>query len=178
MVNFITYDNKESLNENPDILDKYKCNASDLNEIKEVINETIIDTLYPINIIVPFYDSADHSNWLGLTWERIGTGKALVGYDSSDTDFNSIGKTGGEKTHTLSVNEIATHYHGEYIETKGSKKPYTLAEGSGSVVSGYYMSISGAAYTGPQVLTGPTGGGQAHNNLQPYEVVSFWKRVS
>ena len=164
MVDFITYETKETLNENPDILNKYKCNASDLNEIKEVINNTIINTLYPINIIVPFYDSSDHSNWLGLTWERIGVGKTLVGYDSSDTDFNIIGKTGGEKTHTLTTDEMPSHKHeARYGNT---------ASGDGT---GYLYSNTTGVNT--QIVQA-TGGGQAHNNLQPYEVVSFWKRVS
>ena len=176
MVNFITYDNKESLTENPDILDKYKCNASDLNEIKEVINETIIDTLYPINIIVPFYDSADHSNWLGLTWERIGTGKTLVGYDSSDPDFNSIGKTGGEKEHTLTVAEMPNHRH-EGIFWMGNSS-YNVSLNTGTKYpNGYKLTWSGSADAN-LLCTGYAGGGKAHNNLQPYEVVSFWKRTS
>lgn len=34
----ITYENKVALNVNSDIADKNKCNAADLNEIKEVVN--------------------------------------------------------------------------------------------------------------------------------------------
>lgn len=34
----ITYDNKVALNTNPDIADINKCNASDMNEIKSVVN--------------------------------------------------------------------------------------------------------------------------------------------
>lgn len=35
----ITYENKVALNVNPDIADINKCNASDLNEVKSVVNE-------------------------------------------------------------------------------------------------------------------------------------------
>ena len=36
------------------------------------------------------------------TWERI-KGKVLVGLDENDTDFNEIGKTGGEKFLTKKI---------------------------------------------------------------------------
>lgn len=35
----ITYEDKAALNINPDIPDTNKCNASDMNEIKQVVNE-------------------------------------------------------------------------------------------------------------------------------------------
>ena len=38
-------------------------------------------------------------------------GKVIVGLDETDTDFNSLGKTGGNKTHTQTVNELASHTH-------------------------------------------------------------------
>ena len=38
-------------------------------------------------------------------------GKVTVGKDSTDTDFNTLGKTGGEKTHTLTVSEMPKHSH-------------------------------------------------------------------
>ena len=44
------------------------------------------------------------------TWERV-KGKVLVGLDEDDTAFNTIGKTGGEKTHTLTVDEMPSHTH-------------------------------------------------------------------
>src|SRR5574344_1515595 len=39
------------------------------------------------------------------------TGKVPVGYSSSDTAFDAVGKTGGEKTHTLDTTEIPPHSH-------------------------------------------------------------------
>lgn len=38
-------------------------------------------------------------------------GKVPVGLDSSDTDFDALGETGGAKTHTLSSSEIPSHSH-------------------------------------------------------------------
>src|SRR5215467_6824657 len=38
-------------------------------------------------------------------------GRIPVGFDSGQTEFNALGKTGGEKTHTLTVAELATHDH-------------------------------------------------------------------
>lgn len=39
-------------------------------------------------------------------------GRVPVGYDSGDSDFNANGKTGGAKTHTLTVSEMPSHNHG------------------------------------------------------------------
>lgn len=36
-------------------------------------------------------------------------GRTLVGIDDQDTDFNVVKKTGGEKTHTLTVSEMPRH---------------------------------------------------------------------
>jgi microcystin-dependent protein len=38
-------------------------------------------------------------------------GKVIVGYDSADASFNTLGKTGGSKTHTLTISEMPSHTH-------------------------------------------------------------------
>jgi microcystin-dependent protein len=38
-------------------------------------------------------------------------GKVPAGYDSAQSEFNALGKTGGEKTHTITVNELPAHNH-------------------------------------------------------------------
>lgn len=39
------------------------------------------------------------------------SGRAVVGLDSSQTDFDRLGKTGGSQTHTLSISEMPAHTH-------------------------------------------------------------------
>lgn len=108
------------------------------------------------------------------TWERFAKGQTLVGVNESDTAFNTAGKTGGEKTHTLTVDEMPSHSHSLRYGTGnmsdylgGSTNTYGLTyPGLGTIVGSY-----------PNVATN-VGGGSAHNNLQPYVTVYYWKRTA
>ena len=93
-------------------------------------------------------------------------GKVPVGLDSSDTSFDTIGETGGEKTHTLTINEMPSHNHGIGLNSGGSS--------AGSGLSYAYTSNGYRTYgdsAAEMILK--TGGGQAHNNLQPYIVMNY-----
>lgn len=61
-------------------------------------------------------------------------GRVIVGLNSSDTDFNTLGKTGGEKAHTSTINEIPPHNHGSHAWTDGQgtheHKPSKIYTGS------------------------------------------------
>lgn len=158
----ITYEDKVALNENADIADINKVTAGDMNQIKQVIN-SLANLFFPKKKIVIFNDNDDHSNYLGFTWERIASGKMLVGIDSTDTDFNTIGKTGGEKTHTLTIDEMPSHNH--------NIPKYNWEVTTGTGASGHYNNAETQE-------TSSTGGGQEHNNMPPYQVVALWQRVS
>ena len=54
----------------------------------------------------------DRSNtYPGTSWEMVSVGKVPVGVNVNDADFNSVGKTGGAKSVTLSVDQIPSHEH-------------------------------------------------------------------
>lgn len=92
-------------------------------------------------------------------------GRTLVGKDSTDTDFNKLGKTSGEKTHTLTVSEMPSHNHLRDIENK------IVNNGSGGAWS---PSLKGTGnMTDENNSTRNTGGGQAHNNLQPSLTLNY-----
>lgn len=123
--------------------------------------------IYPVGSIVTFYDTVDHSSFLGLTWTRFAAGKMVVGYDSSDTDFDTIGNTGGVKTVTLTVDQIPSHRHST---TSAGSKGKAQSDTSGS--SGYAWNSDSGGYTGY------SGGGQAHNNMPPYITAALWRRIA
>lgn len=56
-------------------------------------------------------NSTNPSNLFGGTWTEWGKGKVPVGVDTSDTNFSTVEKTGGEKTHTLTTSELPSHTH-------------------------------------------------------------------
>lgn len=104
-------------------------------------------------------------------------GKVPVGQDTSDTSFDALGETGGEKTHTLVNNELPKidaywQFHG----TEHGTNVYNL-KGSNSIgtrINGKYQAISGASgaysYADVGIRFGNNG---AHNNLQPYLVLNY-----
>lgn len=52
---------------------------------------------YPVGSIYLSVVNTNPSRWFGGTWEQIAKGRTLVGVDTSDTDFNTVKKTGGGK---------------------------------------------------------------------------------
>lgn len=123
---------------------------------------------YPVGEILTTRRTGNPSTWLGFgTWERYGQGRVLVGYDEADGAFNALDKTGGSKSHALTVAELPAHSHTVDLRNSGGEGRDTgFAEEAGNL-----------NYPATQ-QTGSTGSGQAHNNLQPYVVVFMWKRTA
>lgn len=96
-------------------------------------------------------------------------GRTVVGRDSSDTDFDTLGETRGAKTHTLAESEIPSHTHGpgSYETNFQSVTNTTVTGAAGRLTTGTGVTraVSGTS--------GATGGGGAHNNIQPSIVLNY-----
>lgn len=159
-----------------------------LTEELDTMFSTIKNDIYPVGRVVMFYDNLDHSNYLGLNWQRCLVGKMPVGVNSSDSDFDSIGATGGEKAHTLTKTE-QPHITGA-IQSRHMKDASNIIDayqGGGGIFSlsrnagdSWAWQITGTAGANKtDLITFDNGGTDTpHNNMPPYEVVSFWKRIS
>lgn len=98
------------------------------------------------------------------------SGKFIVGYSSSDSDYNPVGKTGGEKKHTLTVAEMPSHTHNMKF------KSYDLAASWKDQRSFYSVNQGNEDQNDPKT-TQSTGGGQSHENRPPYYALCFIMRV-
>ena len=123
---------------------------------------TALDS-YPVNSIYISYSHTSPAEMFGGTWTRI-ENRFLWGC----TADGSIGHTGGESTHTLTVDEMPSHRHGAHN-----------ANGGGYTTEYLPFTASGTkkGYTG-NMYTLNSGGGAAHNNLPPYIHVSIWRRTA
>ncbi len=131
----------------------------------------IFEKIYPVgSIYINATNSTNPGTLLGFgTWVAFGAGKVPVGIDSSDSDFDTAEETGGSKTHTLSTSELPSHTHGGIFPSGAS----------GSFSQAFDVDNPGTgADLGSEKTTSATGGGGAHNNLQPYIVVYMWKRTA
>ena len=60
--------------------------------------DKIRDLIYPVNSLYISTSATSPASYFGGTWERYGTGRALISASDTDTDFKA-GTTGGSKTH-------------------------------------------------------------------------------
>ena len=136
----------------------------------------ILDFVYPVGSIYEWSSSGisgapDLSTvekvkvHFGGTWEEYGKGRVLVCADSGQSEFDSVGKTGGETKHALTGEENGQHAHEYAVDTEttyGGQPGYDF----------FKVADSGKAYTKN------SGAGQPHNNLQPYITVFRYRRVA
>ena len=135
-----------------------------------VVTTAIFNKIYPVGSI---YENANvktnPKDLLGFgTWESFGAGKVLVGIDPEDNDFKSAGQEDGEKEVTLSRRTMPPHSH---ILTKEGTNAPSNGKGFDTGVN----DRGNKTYTSHK--TSSVGGGQPHNNLQPYIVVYRWVRT-
>lgn len=124
---------------------------------------------YPIGAIYINVDNRNPETFLGGKWRHIGQGRTLVGLDDTQSEFTPLRKIGGTKTHTLTINEMPSHNH------RLSKNQAHNGGAEFSQHSAIAQPLN-KSHKGWWTETTFTGGGQPHNNLQPYIVVTIWER--
>lgn len=124
----------------------------------------LMDIVYPVGSVYISFHSTSPASSIGGTWSQI-TGKVL----RASTNTN----TGGEDTHTLSIDEMPAHNHGDatwvyyaYLVNGGVQRGHRLTWVTDNSCSQY------------ETFNKSTGGGKAHNNLPAYQNCYVWYRTA
>lgn len=148
---------------------------------------------WPVGSIYISVNNVNPTKYFGGTWTAFGTGRTLVGVDTNQTEFNSVEKTGGAKTHVhsqestgstaITIAQMPAHRHN--INTNWGKD--IGGPGWGAKIEQYNEGyVFAPKYLQDDVYN--TGGNQGHNHtnpntnssssLGPYITVYFWKRTA
>lgn len=158
--------------------------------------DSLLDTVYPVGSIYMSVNDASPATFIGGTWVPWGMGRTIVGVGANEANTNTNRGNasanefnisnpevkGGEYIHTLSVNEMPSHDHnvggpvnhswgvnfGNMEPTSGRSYNFAFTP---DVVNG------NKTYAGDGARAWNNGGGQAHNNVQPYITCYMWKRT-
>lgn len=125
----------------------------------------LLNFVYPVGSIYMSVNSTSPASLFGGTWEQL-QNRFLLGAGSS----YSGGSTGGEASHTLTVNEIPSHRH-EWELWQDTYQSYQINQSN--PVSAYTLGTNEN-----KNYTTYIGGGAAHNNMPPYLAVYMWKRTA
>lgn len=151
--------------------------------------QAALSALYPVGTIYTSTVATNPAVTFGFgTWEAFGAGKVLVGQDTGDTSFDTLGETGGSKnavvvSHNHTTAGAGGHNHSLMRSYGGDSWDYGLTATGGGGLGG---DKSAKAY-GSEFIT--TVGNHSHTidsagedgtnkNLQPYVVVKMWKRTA
>lgn len=122
-----------------------------------IIHSTTLDTMEKV---INIYGG---SGWIKIE------GMFLLG----QSDKYAIGSTGGEATHTLTVQEMPKHNHNSIIyESKGTPADQNYAF---ATLANWWNEAYGNH--GRLLEITENGGSKAHNNMPPYKTVYIWERT-
>ena len=183
--------------------DKEKVNVYSSEEIGQLLRQFML-SVYPVGSIYMTTNATNPGELFGGTWARWGSGRVPVSVNANDTNFNSVEKTGGAATVTLTSSQIPSHVHTvpahghtASADTAGAHSHHVqrwqaTVETSGGTRYLAQGSIDNASYTSRSgdhthtitvnnhaaFNTQATGGSGAHSNLQPYITCYMWKRTA
>jgi hypothetical protein len=153
--------------------------------------QSVLQVLYPVGSVYSNATvSTNPATLLGFgTWTAFGAGKVMVGLDSGDATFSTVGNTGGSK-------DAITVSHTHTATSTDSGHSHTLAFSAGSTMTGLgstgvsgwqgtntgvtYITVSGTNSSTANITTtnASTGSSGTNANLMPYVVVYCWKRTA
>lgn len=142
---------------------------------------------YPVGSL--YFNSAVTTNpatLLGFgTWTAFGAGKVPVGYNASDTLFDTLEETGGSAdaitvshTHTFTGDALSAHAHSIPYGTGLFGGGGSNGLEAGSSRPGYPISTSSVSAGTPSGTISTTGSSGTNANYQPYITVAIWKRTA
>jgi len=110
--------------------------------------------------------------------------RAPIGFGQGPGLSNyAIGETGGQETVSINTSSYPTHTHGLFAGASPAtaNTPGSSIEAEGQQTGGRGGTVNLALYSAsgtrttlaPAALTAAAGGGQPHNNLQPYLTLNF-----
>lgn len=150
--------------------------------------DAILDRVYPVGSIYMSVNSTNPSNYFGGTWSKWGTGRVPVCVDTSNTNFDSVEKTGGSSTHRHSW-RLGIHWY--YAEACGETE--TAGTGAYKYSSSSYdgwqrdltsrkVNVNNSTTASAKEVTavGKYSIGDTANTstLQPYITCYMWKRTA
>lgn len=155
-------------------LDSTKTSVSTLVEALELLNTTklakseLLNAVYPVGSIYISVSGTSPNTLFGGTWERMKDRFLLAAGNGY-----AAGATGGEATHTLTVEEMPKHHHNLYV------RGFDNSSSKEAIVNASYNYTSAQSNAGQaELIISSTGGSAAHNNMPPYLAVYMWKRTA
>lgn len=103
----------------------------------------VIALVYPVGSIYTSVNNINPGTFLpGTTWETFASGKMLVGVDTTQSEFEHVEQEGGEIVknmqhthptgdHVLTLDEMASHTHGIYLNTQSNTHSHTMPHSHG-----------------------------------------------
>src|SRR3990167_4729891 len=154
---------------------------------------------FPVGSVFLSVVSTNPATLLGYgTWSSIAAGRALVGLDAGDTDFDTVEETGGAKTKTIAQENLpnistgagTAHTHTQNDNNHSQRYnsattgplsgPTTAPDASSNNTTNYAITTADATATNQDesAHTHSLGGsGTALNVMNPYFICYMWKRT-
>ena len=142
----------------------------------ESVAADALASVFPVGAVYLSTSPTNPAALFGGTWTAIAQGRALVGVDPAQPEFNAVRKTGGAKTVTLTDTQLP-NFSLDIAEENGVYRPQPVNNATATGGTGFYQRAQGA-HSSTSLVATHTGGGQPVNTLSPFFTVFAWERTA
>jgi len=148
---------------------------------------SLSDRFWPVGSVFVSAVDTDPAILMGFgVWQAFGSGRVLVGQDVGQSEFDTLGETGGAKEVTLTaaqsglpqhthVQDAHAHVENSNNATTGGLRGWGAPDTSTNTPTATGYSTADA--TAVNQNAGPTAAAEAHPNMPPFLIVKFWRRT-